>query len=60
MKTSSSKIGKVTSINLVYNTTEMMVISPFGKIIRIDAKSVRSAGRRTSGSASSTSTPTKK
>jgi DNA gyrase subunit A len=45
----SSKIGKVTSINLVDDTTEMMVISQFGKIIRIDTKSVRSAGRSTSG-----------
>jgi hypothetical protein len=41
MKT-SSKIGKGTSINLVDDTTEMMVISQFGKIIRIDTKSVRS------------------
>ena len=48
MKT-SAKIGKVTSINLVDDTTEMMVISQFGKIIRIDTKSVRSAGRSTSG-----------
>jgi DNA gyrase subunit A len=47
MKT-SSKIGKVTSINLVDDITEMMVISQFGKIMRIDTKSVRSAGR-TSG-----------
>jgi DNA gyrase subunit A len=38
----SSKIGKVTSINLVDDTTEMMVISQF-------TKSVRSAGRSTSG-----------
>ena len=48
MKT-SSKIGKVTSINLVDDTTEMMVISQFGKIIRIDTKSVRAAGRATMG-----------
>jgi DNA gyrase subunit A len=48
MKT-GSKIGKVTSIQLVDDTTEMMVISQFGKIIRIDTKSVRSAGRSTSG-----------
>jgi hypothetical protein len=48
MKT-SSKIGKITSINLVDDTIEMMVISQFGKIIRIDTKSVRSAGRSTSG-----------
>jgi DNA gyrase subunit A len=43
------KIGKVTAINLVDDTSELMVISQFGKIIRIDTKSVRSAGRSTSG-----------
>jgi DNA gyrase subunit A len=48
MKT-TTKIGKVTSIQLVDDTTEMMVISQFGKIIRIDTKSVRSAGRSTQG-----------
>jgi DNA gyrase subunit A len=48
MKT-STKTGKVTSISLVDDTTEMMVISQFGKIIRIDTKQVRAAGRSTSG-----------
>jgi DNA gyrase subunit A len=43
------KVGKVTAINLVDDTTEMMLISQFGKIIRIDTKTVRSAGRSTSG-----------
>ena len=43
------KVGKVVSIQLVDDTTEMMVISQFGKIIRIDTKSVRAAGRSTSG-----------
>ncbi len=43
------KIGKVSSINLVDETSELMVISQFGKIIRIDTKSVRAAGRGTSG-----------
>jgi DNA gyrase subunit A len=57
MKT-SAKIGKVTNINLVDDTTEMMVISQFGKIIRIDTKSVRAAGRPPWASSSSTSTPT--
>ncbi len=38
----NSKVGKVVSIQLVDDTTEMMVISQFGKIIRIDTKSVRS------------------
>ncbi|HEY4356517.1 MAG TPA: DNA gyrase subunit A [Acidobacteriaceae bacterium] len=48
MKT-TPKIGKVTSIQLVDDTTEMMVISQFGKIIRIDTKTVRAAGRATMG-----------
>jgi DNA gyrase subunit A len=48
MKT-NSKTGKVCSISLVDDTTEMMVISQFGKIIRIDTKQVRAAGRSTSG-----------
>ena len=48
MKT-GTKTGKVTSIQLVDDTTEMMVISQFGKIIRIDTKSVRAAGRSTGG-----------
>ncbi len=43
------KIGKVTGIQLVDDTTEMMVISQFGKIIRIDTKQVRAAGRATMG-----------
>jgi DNA gyrase subunit A len=43
------KIGKVAAINLVDDTTEMMLISQFGKIIRIDTKTIRSAGRSTSG-----------
>ncbi|AEU34389.1 DNA gyrase subunit A [Granulicella mallensis] len=46
---STPKIGKVASIQLVDDTTEMMVISQFGKIIRIDTKSVRAAGRATMG-----------
>jgi len=48
MKT-TPKIGKVSAINLVDDTTEMMLISHFGKIIRIDTKTIRSAGRSTSG-----------
>ncbi len=34
---------------LVDDTTELMLISQFGKIIRIDTKGVRAAGRSTSG-----------
>jgi DNA gyrase subunit A len=43
------KIGAVAGIQLVDDTTEMMVISQFGKIIRIDTKTVRAAGRATMG-----------
>ena len=42
-------MGQISSINLVDDTSERMVISQFGKIIRIDTKSVRAAGRSTSG-----------
>ncbi|WP_348267336.1 DNA gyrase subunit A [Edaphobacter paludis] len=45
----STKNGKVTEINLVDETSELMVISQFGKIIRIDTKSIRAAGRSTMG-----------
>ncbi len=40
---------QVSAIRLVDDTTEMMLISQFGKIIRIDTKTIRSAGRSTSG-----------
>jgi DNA gyrase subunit A len=43
------KTGKVSSINLVDDTSELMAISQFGKIIRIDTKSIRAAGRSTQG-----------
>jgi DNA gyrase subunit A len=45
----AAKNGKVTEINLVDETSELMVISQFGKIIRIDTKSIRAAGRSTQG-----------
>ena len=41
--------ARLTRIHLVDDTTEMMVISQFGKIIRIDTKTVRAAGRTTMG-----------
>jgi DNA gyrase subunit A len=44
----------------VDDTTEIMLISPFGKIIRINTKTIRSAGRSTSSVKPSTSTPTTK
>jgi DNA gyrase subunit A len=43
------RIGRVNSIALVDDTSELMVISQWGKIIRIDTKTVRSAGRATQG-----------
>ena len=43
------KIGKVSTIQQVDETTELMVISQFGKIIRIDTKTIRAAGRATMG-----------
>jgi DNA gyrase subunit A len=45
----TAKVGKTTSILLVNETSELMVISQFGKIIRIDTKTVRAAGRATQG-----------
>jgi DNA gyrase subunit A len=43
------KVGKTASILLVNETSELMVISQFGKIIRIDTKTIRAAGRATQG-----------
>jgi DNA gyrase subunit A len=43
------KVGKTTAILLVNETSEMMVISQFGKIIRVDTKTIRAAGRATQG-----------
>ncbi len=45
----TTRNGKVTSIQLVDDTSELMVISQYGKIIRIDTKTVRAAGRSTQG-----------
>jgi DNA gyrase subunit A len=43
------RIGRVNTIQLVDETSELMVISQFGKIIRIDTKQIRAAGRATQG-----------
>lgn len=43
------KVGKTASILLVDETSELMVISQFGKIIRVDTKTIRAAGRATQG-----------
>ena len=45
----TSRNGKVSSIQLVDDTSELVVISQYGKIIRIDTKTVRAAGRSTQG-----------
>ncbi|HEU5351812.1 MAG TPA: DNA gyrase subunit A [Terracidiphilus sp.] len=45
----TTKVGKTASILLVNETSELMVISQFGKIIRIDTKTIRAAGRATQG-----------
>ncbi len=45
----TARNGKVQSINLVDDSSELMVISQYGKIIRIDTKTVRAAGRSTQG-----------
>ncbi|MGA9564479.1 MAG: DNA gyrase subunit A [Candidatus Korobacteraceae bacterium] len=45
----TSRNGKVVSIMLVNEKSELMVISQFGKIIRIDTKNIREAGRSTQG-----------
>ena len=44
-----AKVGKVSSIQQVDETSELMVISQFGKIIRMDTKTIRAAGRSTQG-----------
>ena len=45
----STKVGKVSSIQQVNESSELMVISQFGKIIRMDTKTIRAAGRSTQG-----------
>jgi DNA gyrase subunit A len=45
----TAKVGKSAAILLVDETSELMVISQFGKIIRIDTNQVRAAGRATQG-----------
>ncbi len=45
----TTRNGKVVSILLVTEESEAMVISQFGKIIRMDTSSIREAGRSTQG-----------
>ena len=45
----TTRNGNVSGIMLVDETSEAMLISHFGKIIRIDTKQIREAGRSTQG-----------
>ncbi len=45
----TDRIGRVNTIQLVDDSSELMVISQFGKIIRVDTKQIRAAGRATQG-----------
>ena len=45
----TARNGKVVAIIPVTDKSELMVISQFGKIIRIDTKNIREAGRSTQG-----------
>jgi DNA gyrase subunit A len=45
----TARNGKVVAIMLVDESSECMLISQFGKIIRIDTKQIREAGRSTQG-----------
>ena len=48
MKT-TARNGNVVNILLVSEKSELMVISQYGKIIRIDSANIREAGRSTQG-----------
>src|SRR6201996_3048796 len=45
----TARNGKVNAIQLVAESSELMVISQYGKIIRIDTKTIRAAVRSTQG-----------
>jgi len=45
----TSRSGKIVSIMLVNEQSELMVISQFGKIIRINSKTIRESGRGAQG-----------
>jgi DNA gyrase subunit A len=45
----TERVGRVSSIQLVDDNSELMIISQFGKIIRVDTKTIRNAGRATQG-----------
>jgi DNA gyrase subunit A len=45
----TDRIGAVSTIQIVDDSSELVVISQFGKIIRVDTKQIRAAGRATQG-----------
>ena len=45
----TERIGRVNTIQLVDDSSELVVISQWGKIIRVDTKQIRAAGRATQG-----------
>ena len=45
----TSRNGKVVSIMLVTEDSEVMIISQYGKIIRTETEQIRAAGRSTQG-----------
>jgi DNA gyrase subunit A len=45
----TDRIGAVNTIQMVDDSSELVVISQFGKIIRVDTKQIRAAGRATQG-----------
>jgi DNA gyrase subunit A len=42
-------VGKVVAIALVDESSQVMLISHYGKIIRMDSKTIRESGRNASG-----------
>jgi DNA gyrase subunit A len=45
----TERVGKVVSIALVDENSQIMLISQYGKIIRMDSKTIRECGRNTQG-----------
>jgi DNA gyrase subunit A len=45
----TERVGKVVAIALVDETSQVMLISHYGKIIRMDSKTIRESGRNAQG-----------
>jgi len=45
----TERVGKVVAIALVDDTSQVMLISQYGKIIRMDSKTIRESGRNAQG-----------